>query len=251
MLRLAKGDRVRLFRSTGATFAQGKGGAIGRNGSVLEVFDADDHGITLRNKQGRVGTVRWGNLPTKHGRVQLAYGYAMTIHTAQGSTNREHISALPSGSQAIDGLRGYSAHTRHELKLWLVTSDTAEQIAVRQRRPLNDPRAITLDDKWAQVARALSYQPEKDNALSMFDRVANIRRGAVRAFHDLVPPNVAQQISRSGPTRAHEVARSYRQERSLGDELRAITGRVIDRVRQVQQRVIHWHRERGYEGLSR
>jgi hypothetical protein len=102
-----------------------------------------------------------------------------------------------------------------QLKLWLVMSDTAEQIAVRPRRPLDDPRAITVDDKWAQVARPLSYQPEKDNALSMFDRVSNIRRGAVRALHDLVPPNVAQQVSRSGPTRAHEVARSYRQERSL------------------------------------
>jgi hypothetical protein len=73
----------------------------------------------------------------------------MTIHTAQGSTNREHISALPAGSQAIDGLLGYSANTRHTQKLWLVSSDNAEQIAVRKSRPLNDTRPITTEDKWA------------------------------------------------------------------------------------------------------
>ena len=194
---LARGDRVRLFRSTGAKYATGRGGAIGRNGSVLEVVDADERGITLRSKHGKVGTVRWADMPNQHGRVQLAYGYATTIHTAQGSTTREHISALPSGSQAIDGLLGYSAHTRHQMKGYLITSDAAEQIEVRKRRALNDTRAITVDDKWAQVARVLSYQPEKDNALSMFDRVASLSRGTVRTFHDMLPPNVARQNSRS------------------------------------------------------
>ena len=51
-LRLAAGDRVRLFKSTGAKYGQGRGGAIGRNGSVLEVVGADERGITLRTKQG-------------------------------------------------------------------------------------------------------------------------------------------------------------------------------------------------------
>src|SRR6516165_12762293 len=101
----------------------------------------------------------------------------MTIHTAQGLTNREHISALPAGSQAIDGLLGYSAHTRHAQKLWLVSNDSAEQIAVRKSRPLNDTRPITTEDKWAQLARVLSYQPEKDTALRLFERVSAVRRG--------------------------------------------------------------------------
>ena len=61
-LRLAAGDRVRLFKSTGAKYGQGRGGAIGRNGSVLEVIGADEHGITLRTKQGRIGTVEWDAL---------------------------------------------------------------------------------------------------------------------------------------------------------------------------------------------
>jgi hypothetical protein len=40
-MRLAAGDRVRLFRSTGAKYGQGRGGAIGRNGSMLEVVNLD------------------------------------------------------------------------------------------------------------------------------------------------------------------------------------------------------------------
>ena len=240
-LRLARGDRVRLFRSTGAKYATGRGGAIGRNGSVLEVVDADERGITLRSKSGKIGTVRWAGMPSQHGRIQLAYGYATTIHTAQGSTTREHISALPSGSQAIDGLLGYSAHTRHQIRGYLITSDAAEQIEVRKRRALNDTRAITVDDKWAQVARALSYQPEKDNALSMFDRVISLSRGTVRTFHDMLPPNVAQQNSRSA-TRGNEAAHTHKRDLGLGHELRAVIGRVAHQAVQAIQR--------GYEGPS-
>ena len=62
-LTLAKGDRVRLFRSTGADFGNGRGGNIGRNGSVLEVVGVDDQGLTLRGRSGKVGTVRWSDMP--------------------------------------------------------------------------------------------------------------------------------------------------------------------------------------------
>jgi len=184
-LRLAAGHRVRLFTSTGAKFAKGRGGSIGRNGSVLEVVAADERGLTLRAKSGKVGTVEWNRLPKLRGRVQLAYGYALTIHSGQGLTSPEHITALPSGSQAIDGLLGYSSDTRHEYRGYLLTSDAAEQTEVRKRRALNDARPITPDDKWAQVARVLSYQPERDTAVAMFERVQSLRRGTVRVFHDL------------------------------------------------------------------
>ena len=201
--------------------------------------------MTLRNKHGRVGKVRWADLPKDRGRIQLAYGYAMTIHTAQGLTNHEHISALPAGSQAIDGLLGYSAHTRHTQKLWLVSSDSAEQIAVRKSRALNDTRLITTEDKWAQLARVLSYQPEKDTALRLFERVAALRRGAVRAFHDIVPPDIGQQYSRRSRTRGHEVAESQRQERGLSADVRAAMRLIIDRARYAHQRATEWSRDVG------
>lgn len=182
-LRLAKGDRVRLFKSTGAVYATGGGGSIGRNGSVLEVVDVNAEGVVLRANTGRVGSVEWRNLqPKGKSRVLLAYGDAQTIHTSQGSTAKEHILALPSGSKTVTGHTAYSAATRHKSVAYLITSESAERIAVRQGRPINDQHDITLDDKWANVAAALSYQPERDSALAMRDRVTSIKRGVVNSF---------------------------------------------------------------------
>jgi hypothetical protein len=182
-LGLAAGDRVRLFKSTGAKFESGSGGSIGRNGSVLEVMAADKTGLTLKANTGRVGTVAWETLSHKRtGRIQLAYGDAMTIHTAQGSTAKEHIFALPSGSQAVDGRLGYTANTRHRQAAYLITNEAAEHSGVRQRRPLNDAHPVTIDDKWANVARALAWQPERDTATALRERVGELRRGSVRWF---------------------------------------------------------------------
>ena len=175
-LALAQGDRVRLFRSTGAQYAKGRGGGIGRNGSVLEVIDASEQGLTLRARTGRTGLVKWADLTHASGRIHLAYGDALTIHTAQGVTSCEHILALPAGSQAIDGKAGYSGNTRHRQVSYLLTNEAAERVDVRKRRPLNDTRDVTLNDRWANVARSLAYQPDKDMAVALFERVGQIRR---------------------------------------------------------------------------
>jgi hypothetical protein len=195
-LALAAGDRVRLFKSTGAKFASGSGGSIGRNGSVLAVVAADKAGLTLQAKTGRIGTVAWAALTEKStGRIQLAYGDAMTIHTAQGSTAKEHIFALPSGSQAVDGRLGYTASTRHRQAAYLITNEAAEQSAIRQRRPLNDAHPVTVDDKWANVARALAWQPERDTATSLRERVGELRRGSVQWWQAGAPRvSVAQAM---------------------------------------------------------
>src|SRR5271166_768012 len=227
-LTLAKGDRVRLFRSTGADFGNGRGGNIGRNGSVLEVVGVDDQGLTLRGRSGKVGTVRWSDMPARRGRVQLAYGDVMTIHTAQGSTAKEHIFALPAGSQAVDGRLGYTANTRHRHAAYLVTSEAAERGEVRRRRPLNSAREITQDDKWANVARTLSWRPEKDTAIALLDRVAGLRRGSVRAFHD-----IAQTTTR---------------ERGIGHEVRIAVERVLEYARELSARLVHRH-EHEIDGL--
>ena len=87
---IAQGDKVRLFQSTRAAMTGNRGGSIGRNGSVLEVTDADANGVWLKARSGKVGKVLWKSLEA-NGRIKLAYGDAMTIHTAQGSTSREHI----------------------------------------------------------------------------------------------------------------------------------------------------------------
>ena len=182
---IAKGDRVRLFQSTGADFG-GKRGNIGRNGS-------SSGGCRRRPRrhypQIEVGKSRHGRMagPASEGSGRLAYGDAMTIDTAQGSTSREHILALPSGSRAIDGKMGYSGGTRHRQVSYLLTNDAAEREDVRKRRPLNDTRDITVNDRWANVARTLAYQPEKDTAVALFDRVDRLRRGSVREFQRAMP----------------------------------------------------------------
>ena len=43
-----------------------------------------------------------------------------------------------------------------------------------KRRPLNDVREVTRNDRWANVARSFAYQPEKDIAIALFERVGQI-----------------------------------------------------------------------------
>jgi ATP-dependent exoDNAse (exonuclease V) alpha subunit len=227
-LALAAGDRVRLFRSTGANF-DGRGGNIGRNGTVLEVVNADRDGVTLRTAAGRVGTVGWNALRHKPtGRILLAYGDATTIHTAQGSTANEHIFALPSGSQAVTKGLGYVASSRHRHAAYLVTSEIAEREGVRTRRPLNDDQGISVDDKWANVARSLSYQPVKDTATALSERVRTMRQGTVKAFQKTLLP--AALGPEKAPSAGHEVAAMRRSDISL-------PAQMVQRIREFPRTV--------------
>ncbi len=96
-LRLAVGDRVRLFRQTVAAAPEGGLGAgIGRNGSVLEIRGISENGLELRTASGREGFVPWDYLRDRQsGRILLDYGEVLTTNTAQGSTVTEHIHAMP------------------------------------------------------------------------------------------------------------------------------------------------------------
>jgi hypothetical protein len=180
---LAAGDRVRLFKSTGARFPDGHGGNIGRNGSILEVVALDDKGLTARSmKTGREGWISWPSLTDKAGRIQLAYGDVQTIHMSQGSTAAEHILALPGGSQSVNGLQAYSGGTRHRRQSFLIVPEAAERMEVQQRRPLNDRREVDADDRWANVARNFAYQPKKELALDLLGKVRTLRRGSALSF---------------------------------------------------------------------
>jgi conjugative relaxase-like TrwC/TraI family protein len=236
-LALAAGDRVRLFKSVGADFGDKIGGNIGRNGSVLEVVDVTDRGLSLRAKSGKVGTVAWADLAHR-GRVHLAYGDVMTIHTAQGSTAKEHIFALPAGSNAVDGNLGYTANTRHRHNSYIVTSESAERTDVRKRRSLNDARDITTEDKWANVARAFSYQPTKDTAFGLSDRVGHLRRGTVGEFHKALGPAAAETSRQKPPSMAHEVAAERKVARDIAKDLQYIARYAIDQARDLHQRIV-------------
>lgn len=185
-MKVAAGDHIRLFQSTRVAW-ESRGGQA-RNGTVLEVLDANRDTLKVRTKTGIIGRVTWDKLAAPDGRMLLAYGSAMTIHTAQGSTAEEHIFAMPAGSGAITGASGYTAGTRHRIASYLVTSELSERSAVRQSRPVNDTHDITLDDKWANVARALAYQPEQDSALAMLERALQVRRWSADGLRRMSAP---------------------------------------------------------------
>jgi hypothetical protein len=184
-----------------------------------------------------VGVVDWDDLAWSSGRIRLAYGEALTIHTAQGATVKEHIFALPAGSQAVNGLLGYTANTRHRHVAYIVTSESAERVEVRSRRPLNDAREVTTDDRWANVARALSYQPEKDGALALLERVNQVRRGTVRKFQEILLP-VDVQKARQSTAIGHEIANNRKVEIAVAKDtprLAAALRRGVEQVRRVYQ----------------
>nr|WP_254452808.1 MobF family relaxase [Roseicella sp. DB1501] len=182
-LPLAVGDRVRLFGRANATFEGGTVGNIGNNGSVLEVRGIEAAGLRLRTAEGRVGLVRWETLADRDtGRVRLAHGDVLTVDAAQGLTSTEHINALPAGSAALGGAKGYVAESRHRERSWLVGSDGAERREAAERRMLGDPRPVTAEDAWENLARNLARRPEKESALDFLDRAREVGRGAARAM---------------------------------------------------------------------
>jgi len=208
-LSLAKGDLVRLFRAAGATYEAGGGGPIGYNGSVLTVLDASATGVVVQNAKGKIGSVKWDKLRDETGRILLAYGDCMTVHSAQGSDTLEHIMVLPRGSQAITGYTGYSAVTRHKERAYLLTSADAEERSVRESRPINSQHEITIEDRWASVAKALTYKPEQDSALAMMERVRQVHRGAVSSSEimredDLADPRTTRPVPEHAPQAAQE-----------------------------------------------
>lgn len=182
-LRLAPGDRVRLFARTNGRYPDRSRGIIGNNGSVLQVTKLDADGVTLRNAQGREGLVFWNTLRAPgSGRVRLAYGDVLTIDAAQGVTSTAHILALPAGSRTVTGFKAYTGASRHRAENHLVFSEGAERREIMGRRPLGDSRTIGAADLWENVARNLSRQPAQESATAFMERAHQVNRAASRAL---------------------------------------------------------------------
>ena len=228
-LALAVGDRVRLFDRARASFGGGKAGNIGSNGSVLEVRGADAEGVTLRNVHGSEGKVRWATLLDRaSGRVRLTYGDVLSIDATQGATSTEHINAMPAGTRAVNGFKGYVAESRHRQATWLVASDGAERQEVAGRRPLGDVRQVREADVWANMARNLSRQPEKTSVLAFLDRAQQVRRGTVRNLQAGLQPAEQRRHEGMEGTTLH---RTFEQERS-----RSSAARATERIDQLAAR---------------
>lgn len=184
---VAIGESVRLFARTNAAMSAGDGGAIGDNGSILTVTSIRRDGLMLRNDKGTEGLVKWETMADrKTGRMRLTYGYAMTTNTAQGITSSEHIFVTAGGSKTTDGFKTYVSGSRHRERDYWLTSAGAETREIQTRRPLSDPRPVTVQDQWENWTRNISKRPEKTNATDIIQGAEATRRAAGRDFLDAV-----------------------------------------------------------------
>ncbi|HQT84972.1 MAG TPA: MobF family relaxase [Acidiphilium rubrum] len=190
---VAIGERVRLFARTNAAMLDGGKGAIGDNGSILTIIGFKREGVILRNDKGSEGVVKWETLADKKtGRMRLTYGYAQTTNTAQGDTTTEHIFVMPGGSKTTDGFKTYVSGSRHRERDYWLTSEGAEKQEISARRPLGDPRPITVHDLWDNWTRNISKRPEKTNATDIIATADQTRRTMARSFLDGVTRREAQ-----------------------------------------------------------
>lgn len=180
------------------------------------------------------------------GPVALAYGYALTVDASQGATSDEHIDALPDGSRATHGLKGYVAESRHRDHVWLVVSEAAERKEVAARIPIGEYRPIRNDDVWKNVAANLSRQPIKASALEFLKQGAAIHRGTQMAL----PASLAHAEAREKAGQAR-VTIQRRLERIQAEMSPAIR-QTIGHIQAVQQRILdRGHRQRPeYRGPS-
>jgi hypothetical protein len=199
-LALAVGDRVRLFRRINATFKEtGTTSNIGQNGTVLEITGIQDDGLMMRSAAGKEGFVPWSRLRDDDGRLQLAYGDALTTNTAQGSTVTEHIHAMPSGTRLVTAFGAYTSGSRHREQSFIVTSEGAERAEIIGSRPLGDRREIARYDILQNLTQNLARQPEKESSLRMIERAASLRRGTVQHLQKSLQSFESREIDHKQP----------------------------------------------------
>ena len=239
-LALAKGDAVRLFSRTRALFtdAQGrrKSANIGENGSVLRIEAVlPGEGLTLRGDSGKTGFVSWAALRDKagSGRIQLGYGDCLTIDSSQGLTSDEHVNAMPAGSRAVQGFKGYVAESRHRVRSWLVGSMGAEMREARERRPAGLP-AMTPGQAeqaaWNNMVRNFEKQAGKDSALAFLERAAVRRRESAKALQGTLRWHEARQARGESATTLRRTEQAKRMRAALPQVAAAVEAVALERA---------------------
>jgi hypothetical protein len=238
LLPLAAGDKVRLFNRV---FGPDKT-HFGSNGDVVTVLDANGDGIQARNPDGAETFLGFEKLRQRNdGPIRLSYGYATTIDASQGSTSPEHIDALPEGSRAVNGLKGYVAESRHRDTTWMVVNEAAERRQIASRIPIGEYRPIRDDDIWNNVAENLGRQPIKASAIEVLKRSAVVYRGSISA----IPQGLATAERRERQGQERWTAHDKKQR--LQAEMSPSMQRVVELARGIRQRVVESLGRRGPE----
>ena len=239
-LPLAAGDRVRLFARTNASI-QSRASPIGHNGSVLTVERIEEDGVQLRNAKGTSGFVKWDTLRDEaSGRIRLTYGDVITIDAIQSATSTEHINALPSGSDAVQSFKAYVAQSRSRETTWLVVADGRERSEIMSWRALGNVEPVTEADVWANVARNLSRQPEKELAIDLLQQAHKAHVGTVRSLATAFQPKQQREAEGREGTTLHRTYAQQRGERDVAgeaDRMRAATTATATATQDVVKRL--------------
>src|SRR3954449_3472823 len=192
---------------------------------VVTVERIEDAGLQLRNAKGTSGFVKWDTLRDEHtGRIWLTYGDVVTIDAIQSATSTEHINALPSGSDSVQSFKAYVAQSRSRETTWLVVADGRERSEIMSRRALGNVEPVTKNDVWANVARNLSRQPEKELATDLLEHAHKSHVGTVRSLATAFQPKQQREAEGREGTTLH---RTYAQRRGEQD-----VAREAERMRQ-------------------
>ena len=222
-LPIATGDRLRLYRRTWAQI-DGKSGAIGNNGDIVEVVGRTERGLRLRARDGRIGDVEWRRLvDADSGRLLLGFGHVLTIDAAQGMTSDEHINALPRGTSGITAFKTYVAESRSRGTTWTMISEAAVHEAEKRSRALGDAAPVTRSDLWTRVAKDMSEKPYKPLAVDLVDGARQDRERATNAF--LKQGHVFETWSLAGRDVGREIRERVRAaavRKSLGRQVAAL-----------------------------
>lgn len=228
-LDVAVGDKLRLFKTTRASFGNGLSGGIGRNASIVDVVGIRENGLVLRNEHGTEGLVTWNGLRHKDsGRLYINYGYVLTTFASQSSTVTDHIHAMPSGTKGVQGFEAYTSGTRHVETSHIVTSDGAERRDIARNRPTGDPRPVREYDVLENMGRNLSRQPEKVSALAMLEKAKDIRRGFARALQNGLRRGEQREKEGLAPTTLEQTFAQRREE----EQVQAVVQQVTDMVQE-------------------
>ena len=204
-LPIATGDMLRLFRRV---YGSGAGtGALGDNGTNVEVVAVHNGGLVLRSPSGREAVVKWNALRSEDGRLMIGPGTVTTIDSAQGATHEESLLVLPHGAASVGAERFYVAQSRHRGENFIIVSEGAERRGIVARRSPTDSSPVRPDEIWAHVAAELSRSRALETATAFLARSHEIRREAQGTFRAGAARIAARQAQGLPATTLPAVAR--------------------------------------------
>ena len=183
-LRLAVGDRVRLFTKVGGQVldddgrrCRGRPVRVGDNGDVVRIAAFTERGFAVE-KDGRRVEVTWQGLRDKDtGRVKLSAGEVHTIDASQGATGHLWCNLMPDGA-AIGMRRAYVSESRQRVRTYTVVGEDAERQAIARERGFGSRAEVTASDVLKHMAKALARVTEKTSALRFSEAIAVLREPA-------------------------------------------------------------------------